>query len=186
MQRQSQWDSLLTPVIYHHFDIGASRVPSKRAQLFNIQPSTLSAEKGTGVGGMGLDAWDQYQASGQPGELDFSQGYTTTYTHVEYPVRFRIEKKLILNDQYGIMGKNIQKVGRSAEYKMEQDAASLLNNFVSATHVGGDAVALCSASHPTSPHDATVMSNLGTTALSANAIKATRILMGNSPTTRAT
>lgn len=37
MLRQSQFDSLLTPIIYHHFGLGQTRVPSLRSRLFNVR-----------------------------------------------------------------------------------------------------------------------------------------------------
>jgi hypothetical protein len=52
-----------------------------------------------------------------------------------------------------------------------------VNSFTAtAPYLGGDGICLCSASHPTSPSDATVLGNLGTTALSYAAIVATQLL----------
>jgi hypothetical protein len=177
--RQSQFDTLLTPAIYHHFDLGVQQIPSLRARLFNIQGSTLSQEKGAGIGATSPDAWNVYSQSGDKGELDFSQLYTATYTHVEYPVRMRIEKKLMSNDQYGVIGSYARRAGMSAESKMEIDAASLLNNAFSSTlQPGPDAVALSSASHPQSPNDSSsVLNNTGTSALTKKAVSDTRIAM---------
>lgn len=177
--RQSQFDTLLTPIIYHHFDLGVAGVPSLRARLFNVQGSMLAQEKGAGVGGMSPDAWDAYRLTGRKGELDFDQLWTATYTHIEYPVTVKIEKKLLKNDQYGVIQKYIRRVGVSAESKMERDAASLLNNaFDSTAQPGPDAVALCSASHPQSPHDSSnVLNNYGTSALTKKAVSDTRIAM---------
>ena len=115
MLRQEQFDSLLTPIIYHHFEIGVNRVPSLRGRLFNVQNSTLSEEKGTGMGGIAPDAWDQYSKAGRKGRLDLDQLYTQTYTHVEYPVELVIEKRLLLNDQYGRIQDLVRRAGISAE-----------------------------------------------------------------------
>ena len=67
MLRQEQFDSLLTPIIYHHFELGQSRVPSLRGRLFSVRGSTIAEEKGTGMGGMSPDAWNQYKKGGKKG-----------------------------------------------------------------------------------------------------------------------
>lgn len=176
MLRQSQFDSVLTPVIYHHFDLGMNAVPSMRARLYSVRESQRAEEKGTGMGGVAPEAWDQYRLSGTKGMLRFDQLYTQTYTHVEYPVRFIIEKKLLINDQYDMIGRIARKVGISAEQKMEIDAVSLLNNAFSSTW--SDAVALCSAAHPLSPNVVSgTQDNLGSSALSKTAVSETRIAM---------
>ena len=174
-----QLSRLLTPGIYHHFELGVNMVPSMRSQLFNIQGSKLAQEKGTGIGGMSPDTWDQYKVAGHPGTLDVDEQYSKTYTHVEYPVRLPIEKKLLMNDQYGKAQKLVQRAGISAEQKMEIDAASLLNNAFDATaQPGGDAVALCSDSHPVSPTDSSnTYDNYGTSPLTKDAVSDTRVLM---------
>jgi len=178
MLRQSQFDSLLTPVIYHHFGLGQTRVPSLRGRLFNVQTSGLAEEKGTGMGGISPDAWDQYRQNGTKGKLDMDQLYTQTYTHVEYPVQLSIEKRLILNDQYSQINTLIQRAGVSGAIKQEIDAASLLNNAFSASYTWSDAVALCSTAHPKSKHkSAGTQSNKGTSALTKAAVAATRIAM---------
>lgn len=175
---QAQWSSLLTPVIYHHLDIGGQSVPQLREQLYNVQGSNVATEYGTGVGGMNIDAWDSYSNDGVKGRLDFDQLYTETYTHVEYPVELVLKKQLIMNDQYGIIGRAIQKAGLSAQNKMEVDAASLLNNAFSGSFLQSDGDPLCSTSHPRGPNTTTAdYSNSGTTALSKTAVKDTRVLM---------
>jgi phage major head subunit gpT-like protein len=174
--RQSQFDALLTPVIYHHFMLGQTMVPALRARLFTVRTSTLAQEKGTGMGGMPTAAWDAYRQTGQKGNLTLDQLYTQSYTHVEYPVRLPIQKKLIINDQYGMIQRIVQQAGISAEVKMEVDGVSLLNNAFTTTW--GDGVALCSNSHPASPHrTGSTQDNLGTDALTATSLSATRIAM---------
>lgn len=178
MLRQEQFDSLLTPIIYHHLDVGMNMVPSLRSRLFNVQESSLAEEKGTGMGGMSVDAWDQYRKSGNKGRLDLDQLYTQGYVHIEYPVEIVIQKRLVLNDQYGRIRTIVQRAGLSAEQKMETDAASLLNNAFSSSYLMSDGRALCATNHPKSPHAASgTYSNKGTDALSASTVSATRVAM---------
>lgn len=174
---QSHWDTLLTPAVNHHFMLGMNSVPQLRTTLFNVQDSTLSAEVGVGVGGMGTDPWDAYKNTGNKGALDFNQQYSRTYTHQEYPVTLAIEKRLLINDQYGVINRMVQNAGQSAIVKMEKDAATLFNNAFT-TADGADGVALCSASHPVSKHaSGTTFSNTGTLALNKANVSATRVDM---------
>ena len=177
MHLQSQFDSLLVPMIYHHFEVGTNRVPSLRSRLFNVQGSMFAEEKGTGMGGMSPDAWDVYKSTGQKGRLEFDQLFTQSYVHQEYPVQVAIEKRLILNNQYSRIIDIIRRVGMSAEQKMEIDAASLLNNAFSTSHTWSDGKRLCAADHPKGPHTSGNYSNRGTTALSAASVSSTRTTM---------
>ncbi len=45
MLRQSQFDTLLVPMIYHHFDLGMNRVPSMRGQLFSVRTSARALSR---------------------------------------------------------------------------------------------------------------------------------------------
>ncbi len=173
----SQFSTLLIPVIYHHFELGMGQVPSMRARLFNVQGSTLAAENGVGLGGMSPEAWDQYKSNRTKGRLTFNQLYTQTYTHVEYPVQFVIEKKLLQFDQYGKINQIARRVGLSAEQKMELDAAGLLNNAFSTSFTFSDGKKLCATDHPKNPDSSATYSNRGTSALTADAVSATRVLM---------
>lgn len=177
MLTQAQFDTLLLPVIFHHLEVGGNRVPSLRQRLYNVQGSSLYQERGAGMGGMSPDEWDQYNAAGVKGRLELDQLYTQNYTHVEYPVELVIEKKLVLNDQYGKIRRLITRAGMSAEQKMEIDAASLFNNAFSGT-TWSDGVVLCSTAHPKSPAKSSgTYSNKGTSALTADAVSTTRVNM---------
>jgi hypothetical protein len=178
MLRASQFNTFLQPVIYHHIELGISSVPQYRGNLFNVQKSSLSEEKGTSIGGISPDAWDAYKKSGKKGRLNFSQLFTQTYTHEEYPVELVVEKKLLQFDQTGKIKSYLRRAGLNAAIKKEIDAASLLNNAFNTDFTFGDGKPLCSATHPASPHDAsTVYSNTGTLALTAENLSAERVTM---------
>lgn len=177
MMIQENFDKLLKPIIKKHFDIGMSEVPSMRNIFFNVQDSQLAEEKGVGIGGMSVDAWNQYKNTNVKGRLAYNQQYEQRYVHVEYPVTVALEKKAIMNAQDSLITKTIQMVGESAEEKMELDAVSILNNAFSSSHTWSDSVALCSASHPVGPNTTGTYSNRGTLALTKANLTATRIAM---------
>lgn len=178
MMRQSQWDSVLTPVIHHHFDLGMAQIPQMRSTLFNVQSSNLAQEKGTGIGGMSPDEWDMYRKEGKKGRLGNNQLYTQNYNHQEYAVELVIEKRLLINDQYGQIQKTIQRAGLSAAQKMEIDAASLFNNGFDTAYLFSDNKPLFSDSHPISPSDtSSTYDNNGTLPFTEANVSAVRILM---------
>lgn len=180
MLTQSQFSTLLIPMIYKHFNLGINMVPGMRSRLFNVQGSQLAQENGVGLGGISVDVWNVYKDSGEGGKkgrVDFDQLYTQAYNHQEYPVEVVIQKKLLLNDKYGEIQRYIQRVGVSAEQHMEGDAADLLNNAF-ATDTWSDGVVLCSASHPLGPSaSASTQSNLATGSLTKTNLRNGRVAM---------
>lgn len=174
---QEQFNTLLIPIIYHQFDVGMKMVPSMRSELFNVQSSQVATEYGTGIGGMSPDAWAAYKDTGRKGQLDFDQLYTQGYTHQEYPVEVIIRKQLLMNDQYGIINKIIQRVGISAEIRQEEDAASLLNNAFNTSFTFSDGKPLCSATHPRGPNTTGSYSNINTVALTEQSLSDARVAM---------
>lgn len=169
-----QWAQLLEPGLRSIFDItreglaATSRIP----QLFNVATSTKAQEHDLGVGGMA--DWEEYKGAIVYDDLE--QGFKTTYTHVEFAKGFAIERKLVDDDLYNIINQRPRALAISAMRKREKDAASVFNNAFSSSYTGGDAIALC-GSHPYSPSNAATQSNAGSTALSYDAIIATRKLM---------
>jgi len=174
MSISEQWANLLEPGLRSIFNkqrdalIAESRIP----MLFNQMSSQKAQEHFLGVGGFG--DWVEYD--GTIDYDDFVQGYKTTLTHVEYTKGFKVERKLVDDDQYSIINQRPKGLATGAVRTQEKHAASVFNNAFSGSYVGADSVALC-GSHPYSPTNATTHSNAGTTALSYDAVVATRKLM---------
>lgn len=145
------WADALDPIIRKWFLQGYARRPSLLASLFNVQGSQMAKEQVSGIGAIGVDAWDDYENSGKPAEAKFDQWYKKTYTHVEKPLIVRIQRKLLDDNQFPEVMRIAERVGDSAALKREVDAASVFNNAFSASFLGADGVALCSDSHPYSP-----------------------------------
>ncbi len=179
MITSEQFPSVLLPVINHYFDMGLMSVPGIRGQVFNIQSSKIDTEKGVGMGGMSTDAWSMYKDTGLKGQLDFDQLYTQSYTHAEYPVQLIIQKKLLLNDQYGMFNKKFSRAGLSAATKMEEDTASLFNNAFSSSFTFSDGKKLCATDHPKGPNTTGTYSNSGTAALTEQSLSDARVAMIN-------
>lgn len=169
------WAPLLEPGLRTIFEIqrAALAAESRIPMLFNIQTSTKAAEHNLGIGGFG--DWKEFK-----GRIEYDsneKGFQTNYVHVEFVDGFKVERKLVDDDLYNIINPMPRGLAIAGMRKREKDAASVLNNAFSASYVGGDSVALCSASHPYSPSNASTQSNRGTTALSYDAVVSTRRLM---------
>jgi phage major head subunit gpT-like protein len=176
MAISEQWAELLEPGLREIFEVqkealaASSRIP----MLFNVIGSQKAAEHFLGAGAM--NDWAEYKGVIPYDDLD--QLYKTTLTHKEYAKGFTVERKLVDDDQYGLITPQPRQLALAAMRTREKHAASIFNNAFSSSYAGGDAVELCDASHPLAPtHSTDTQSNIGTSALSADAITATRQLM---------
>jgi hypothetical protein len=82
-----------------------------------------------------------------------------------------------MDDQYSIINKRPAQLALVAKRTQEKHACSVFNNaFSTSIFTGGDGLALCASAH-TFAGTSTTVGNTGTTALSATAVEATRLLM---------
>jgi len=176
MAISEQWAELLEPGLRAIFEVqrealaAASRVPA----LFNVVPSTKAEEHDLGMGGFG--DWPEYEGAIEYDDPE--QLYKTTFTHKEYVKAFKVERKLVDDDQYNVINRRPRGLALSAMRTREKHAASVFNNAFSDTYAGGDAVGLLSSAHPASPaNTSTTQENEGTTALSYDSVIETRRLM---------
>lgn len=145
----------------------------QRENLFGIEKSNKATEYDLGIGGTG----DLVEFDGTIAYDDFKQQYRVTYTHKEWVKGMKIERKLVDDDLYSIINKRPQALAMVAKRTMEKQSASVFNNaFNSSIFSGGDGLSLCNSSH-TFVGVSSTNSNSGTTALSATAVEATRLLM---------
>lgn len=145
------WADALDPIVRKWFEQGYARRNPLLPTLFNVQTSRRAYEEVSGVGAVGIDAWNNFENSGQVSEVDFDQGYKKTYTHKEYPLRMGIRRKLLEDNNFPEIMRIATRMGDSAALKREVDAASVFNNAFSGSYLGADSVALCSDSHPYGP-----------------------------------
>lgn len=176
MAISEQWAELLEPGLRTIFEVqrDALAAESRIPMLFNVLSSSKAEEHFLGAGGM--SDWSEYKGAIEYD--DFDQLYKTTLTHKEFVKAFKVERKLVDDDQYGLITPRPRQLALSAMRTREKHAASIFNNAFSSSYVGGDAVSLCNDSHPLAPtHSADVQDNAGSTALSYAALNATRELM---------
>lgn len=143
-----------------------------------IGPGQLKGKsfyKVSGVGGMA----DLEDFDGQIAYDTFSQLYDKTFEFPEKALGFKVERKLFDDDEFGIMDQRPRGLAISKARTREKKGASMWNTSFTGSE-GPDGVALCHASHPYSPDDATVQSNKATSALSATTVEADRRIGFNS------
>ena len=145
----------------------------QRQNLFGIEKSNKAVEYDLGIGGTG----DMQEFDGTIAYDDFKQQYRTSYSHKEWCKGMKIERKLVDDDQYSVINKRPAQLALVATRTQEKHASSIFNNaFNSTIFAGGDGLALCNSAH-TFVGGAQTVGNTGTTALSATAVEATRLLM---------
>jgi len=146
-------------------NVKTSMIPN----LFGMESSKRSYEILSGIGGMqDMQPFDGMIAYDTPQQL-----YDKTFTFPEKALGFKVERKLVDDDLFGVIDRKPWQMAVSSARTREKEAAGIFNGAFVGTD-GPDSVSLCSASHPFSPSDATVQSNAGSTAMTAVAIEATR------------
>lgn len=148
--------------------------PTSILSLYNVQSSNRAQEKNQGVGGFGLIP--EYTGTSIPAD-SFELLYGKTYVHKEYAQQMAVERKLIDDDEYGVMAQRARLLGMAFDRTVEYHASSMYVNAFSSSYLGADSKALCATDHPYSPTDSTTQSNKGTTALSHDSLIAARIAM---------
>ncbi len=175
MPISENWAELLEPGLREVFYLAVeplaaqSRIP----MLFDVLTSVKAQEQFLSAGAMGN--WKTYKGAIEYDDLE--KGYKTTITHEEFVSGFKIERKLVEDELYGLFMDRPRELGSSAMRTREAHAASVFNNAFSASYPGGDAVSLCNDSHPMSPTNAAVQDNKGTLSLSYANVVTTRRLM---------
>ena len=141
--------------------------------LFGFEKSNKSVEYDLGVGGMG----DLEEFDGNIPYDDFKQQYRVSYSHREWVKGIKIERKLVDDDLYSIINKRPAQLALVSKRTKEKHGSSVFNNaFNTSVFAGGDGLALCAGAH-TRVGTTVTNSNVGSTALSATAVEATRLLM---------
>jgi len=173
---------LLEPGLKKIFSEQYKQIPGMKDALYNIGSSNTSYEKDSSVGAFG----DMEPFTGTIPYDDVEQGYDVTYTHAEFAKGFKVERKLFDDDLYGVINRKPAGLAMSARRTEEKYAANPFNNAfsgsgtiaVSGTTVlsNTESLSLCNSAH-TSTATSTTQGNSGTTALSATAVEATRVLM---------
>jgi hypothetical protein len=169
----TSWAEAYQPVVYQMFMHGVNQVESKIPLIYDVRNSSVGIEYHLGMEGTDVEGWDSYRKTGDTSYADFDRGFPSTFTHQDYPRRYKLLKKYIKDNTLNIAERALSSMGISAQQKKETDAASVFN-LAFTSGLGPDGVYLCSASHPYSAGNADTYSNTGTAAFSYTALKTAR------------
>jgi hypothetical protein len=165
-------DSRFAKIYQTEYDEGLSE--SMIDMLYGKKTGKGNYEMMSGIGALAdVPDFDGTLAYDSPSQL-----YDVTVNFPEKARGIKVERMLYDDDLFGIMDQRPKSLADSIVRTREKAGAEVFNNIFTdttpGTRTGGDGVAICSASHPYSPDDATTQSNAGSTALSATSIEATR------------
>jgi phage major head subunit gpT-like protein len=165
MANKSNFGDILEPGFRKIFNDNFKETERVFTQLFRVNTSEKQDEKDSAVSGFGQLA---VKPAGQPIQYeDPLQMYDTIYTHVTYAKGFKIDKELFDDDQYNVMNRKPDALGKAARRTEEAQGAAIWNNAFATTQLGGDAKPLCSTTHPRADAGAS-QSNASSTGLALN------------------
>lgn len=139
----------LWPGIKAWFGLQYDQHQEQWPHLFERHVSDKAFEEEVMGTGFGLA---QIKEQGGPIAYDFeSQGYISRYTHVVYALGFIVTWEEMINNLYAEVAKRrSERLAFSMRQTKEVVCANIYNRAFNSSYVGGDGVALCSTSHPTS------------------------------------
>lgn len=166
---RAQYQNFLVPGLTVIMEDGYEKFASKNQHLAiygEPRKSTRAYEEGLMTAQLGLA-----QLKTEAGAMALDEGagemWKSRITMNTFALRFGISKEAIDDNQYKNPAKALAaSMGKGHAERMQIEAAAVLNNATSASYLGGDGVALASASHPTK--DGGVNTNLLTTAADFN------------------
>ena len=131
------------------------------------------AEQGTEYDLEGGDIGSVSEFTGQITYDEVKEGYKKSFTEVEYALGLKVQRKLLRNDLYEAVRREVGLLAQAFRQKKEEIGAGMFNNAFTTVNTVGDTLALCSTAH-TSNVGGSNQSNSGTSALSAANVETTR------------
>jgi hypothetical protein len=139
------FSALLAPGLYRILFNAIDSQPNQWMQVLNVESSTRAYEEDLKVAGLGSMV-DKPEGEAVSFTVPLI-GSSNRYTHRSYGIGWRVTREMWDDDLYQIMNKMPAEIGKSASYRIEVDAWSLLNNAFGTTNVGLDGLQLISTAH---------------------------------------
>ena len=138
----------LLPGLNAVFGIEYADVDNEHAPLFDVENSDRAFEEEVLFTGFGSAPVKSEGASVQYD--DAQEGYTARYTHETISLAFAVTEEAMEDNLYDTFAKlRARGLARAMANTKQVKAADVFNNGFSSSYLGGDGVALFSASHPT-------------------------------------
>jgi hypothetical protein len=148
------FSELLAPGLYEVMFNEMESTPPSWVPVFNVRDSKRAYEEDFKMAGLGSMV---SKPEGTATTFDDPvKGAIVRYTHSSYGLGFRITREMYDDDLYDIMSDMSAELARSAAYKIEIDAWSVLNNAFNSAYAGQDGLSLCHTAHPRLDGGATI------------------------------
>ena len=137
----------LLPGLNALFGLEYAKYGEEHKEIFDTETSERSFEEETKLSGFSAAP---VKNEGSAIRYDNAQeAFTARYNHETIALGFSLTEEAIEDNLYDSLSARYTKaLARAMAYTKQTKAASVLNNAFSASFLGGDGVALCSASHP--------------------------------------
>jgi hypothetical protein len=137
----------LLPGLNALFGLEYKRYGEEHKEIYETETSERSFEEETKLSGFSAAP---VKNEGSAIAYDNAQeAFTARYTHETIALGFSITEEAVEDNLYDSLSARYTKaLARAMSYTKQVKAASVLNNGFSSSYVGGDGVALFSASHP--------------------------------------
>lgn len=137
----------LLPGLNKLFGLEYARYPEEHTAIFDSETSDRSFEEELKISGFGAAPT---KLEGQAIAYDTAQeSYISRYVHETVAMGFAITEEAIEDNLYDQLSARYTKaLARGMAYTKQVKGAAVINNAFSGSYLGGDGVALCSASHP--------------------------------------
>ena len=138
----------LLPGLNAVFGMEYTDVDNEHASLFDVENSDRAFEEEVLFTGFGSAPVKSEGASVQYD--DAQEGYTARYTHETISLAFAVTEEAMEDNLYDTFAKlRARGLARAMANTKQVKASDVFNNGFSSSYLGGDGVALFSASHPT-------------------------------------
>ena len=189
VHQEANFGKLLEPGLRKLFYETFDEVPEQYSKIFHVKNSKKAREVDYGLGAMPI--WAEFGTAinkDLTGTAVTSQemptvpyvtipaGLERIYVHKEFAQGFMVERKMVDDEQYGVIEKMPKDLARAGRYKVEMDAISLLTKGFS--EAGYDGKPLFATDHPLLKGDGT-NSNLITGELNQANLEKAIIAMRN-------
>jgi phage major head subunit gpT-like protein len=137
----------LLPGLNALFGMEYKRYEDQHKQIFETETSERSFEEEVKLSGF---AQAPVKSEGAALRYDTAQeAYVSRYTHETIAMGFALTEEAVEDNLYdSLSGRYTKALARAMAFTKQTKAASVLNNGFSSSFLGGDGVALFSASHP--------------------------------------
>lgn len=172
VMRSENWPDELEPGLEKMYKNEFAMIEPQRQNLYNMQTSTTSYMKRSGVGALGAVT----AHSGTVDYDDMTQKYDKTATHTAYSKGIKIERELADDQLYDSFDDLAKSLGFAFAYRKEEDGATPFNEAFTTSATGGDSLTLCHTGHTSNVPGVSNQGNKGTSAMSPTTVAATRLL----------